>query len=250
MKKFSLSILVICFLLTLVACNPFEQTISGVWFYNPPEQRAKNDTLLTATSFIHLQDEGVYTRDFGRYEAGRWQQDGDELVLTNNTGRSQRIRIKELYKNELQLFANESQVASFQRYPTPSGEHNPFTLANNRWRVKATQSESETAIKSRLHNHCQFWETYFTWALNNSVDGLDVSSTPTPLKIYANGFGLKKWEDLPAAWKGYFYDTTDCRKADVMIKSIFKKRNIKWPDTDVTYEKFISAFQQLKAQLQ
>lgn len=236
-------------LLGLTACNPFEEDMAGVWFYAPAEQRSKRDSLLTATSFLQLQNNGTYTSDLGQYDHGSWKTEADALVLTTSKGKIIRLPIEKHANRELRLFANENRVVSFEKYPTASDDTNPFSQANNRWRIPARQPESEAQLKARLHNHCRFWETYFAWALEKEVDGLDVRSTPTPIKIYGNGFGLKKFEELPYAWRRYFYDSTDCRKADQLLKDIFRKRNIKWPQTDVTYEKFMSAFKQLQDQL-
>ena len=250
MRKVRFLIYSICILLSLTACNPFEADLSGVWFYAPSAQRSKKDSLLTATSFLQLQSNGTYTSDLGHYDHGSWATEADALVLTNSKGKTIRLPIEKHTKHELRLFANENRVVSFDKYPAASGDTNPFSQANNRWRIRARQPESDAEITARLHNHCRFWDTYFTWALKNEVDQIDVRSTPTPIKIYGNGFGLKKFDELPSAWRQYFYDTADCRKADLMLKDIFRKRNIKWPETEVTYEKFMSAFKQLQDQLE
>ncbi|HTL10142.1 MAG TPA: hypothetical protein VL307_17830, partial [Chitinophagaceae bacterium] len=97
--------------------------------------------------------------------------------------------------------------------------------------------------------HFKFWERYFTWALNDRIDYIDVRSTPTPIKIYGNGFALKPFEELPAAWKNYFYDEEDCRAANEKIKYIFDNNLLAWPHTDNRYKLFIAAFQQLQKQL-
>jgi|GEM_PF-379400 len=238
------------FLLTgLAACSPFEKDLTGVWFYKPSAQRSKKDSLLTATSFLQLQSNGAYTSDLGHYDHGSWTAEGNVLALTNSKGKTIRLPIEKHTRHELHLFANENWVVSFDKYPAASGKANPFSQENNRWRLPARQPESDAEIRARLYNHCRFWETYFAWALEKEINSIDVRSTPTPIKIYGNGFGLKKFEELPYAWRQYFYDTTDCRKAEQMLKDVFRKRNIKWPETDVTYKKFISAFQQLQAQL-
>jgi len=249
MKKVSSVLYAAFILLSMAACNPFEKDISGVWFYATSTQRSKNDSLLTASSFLQLQSNGTYTSDLGRYDQGSWTTEVDALVLTNSKGRTIRLPIEELSRRELRLHANENQVVVFDKYPSASGNTNPFAATNNQWRLPARHPESDAELKARLHNHCRFWETYFAWALENEVNQIDVRSTPTPIKIYGNGFGLKKYDELPAAWRQYFYDSADCRKADQMLKDVFRKRNIKWPETNQTYEKFISAFQQLQAQL-
>ena len=34
---------------------------------------------------------------------------------------------------------------------------------------------------------------YFNWALDNELTTVDVRSTPTPIKIYGNGFTIKQY---------------------------------------------------------
>jgi hypothetical protein len=235
--------------LGITACNPFEKDVSGVWFYVPVTERAKNDTLLTPASFLHLESNGSYTSDFGRYDQGQWRMEADALELTSSKGKTVQLRIQSHERRTLKLFANENTVVTLAKYPGASGDQNPFAIENNLWRIPATHPESDTELRARLHNHCRFWEKYFSWALENDVDALDVRNTPTPITIYGNGFGLHKYEELPAAWRQYFYDAADCRKALQILQAIFRKRNIKWPETEVTYEKFVSAFQQLQTQL-
>jgi hypothetical protein len=82
--------------------------------------------------------------------------------------------------------------------------------------------------------------------LDQEVSAIDVRGTPTNLKIYGNGFTLKPLDELPAAWKAYFFDEQDCARANDIIKEIFRSGNIAWPHTDNRYKQFVGAFQQME----
>jgi len=100
---------------------------------------------------------------------------------------------------DLQLTIDK-RTCNFESLPLSANEtEDPFSGYNNKWRQPATHKESDGEIRARLYNHCQFWETYFTWALKNELQTVDVRSTPTAIKIYGNGFTLKLFEDLPSA---------------------------------------------------
>jgi hypothetical protein len=71
--------------------------------------------------------------------------------------------------------------------------------------MPALKKETDPEIKSRLLNHCQSWEAYFSGALNDRQSSVDVRSTPTLLKIYGNGFTLKPFEALPGEWRSCFF---------------------------------------------
>jgi hypothetical protein len=142
----------------------------------------------------------------------------------------------------------DGQKLNFEAQPMPVGDEseNPFALENNKWRMPAAKKENEDALRSRLRNHCRFWEVYFTWALNTKRETIDVRSTPSPIKIYGNGFTLKTLEDEPDRWKSYFYDEEDCRKGNEILKSILDRHEIALAHTDNKYKMFIGAFQQLE----
>jgi hypothetical protein len=108
-----------CLILLLITgsgCTLVSDPIPHLWFFTYT-QGGETDSLLTPASFLELRKDGTYTRDFGRFDYGKW-----------------------VYKDKI-LY---------------------------------------------LHNHCQFWETYFTWALKNELATIDVRSTPTAIKIYGN----------------------------------------------------------------
>ena len=103
---------------------------------------------------------------------------------------------------DLKLTVMPDVVSDFSAAPSKftSPATNPFSLGNNKWRISANHKESRQEIRQRLINHCEFWKTYFSWALDNNIQSVDVRSTPTAIKIYGNGFALKKFDDLPAVY--------------------------------------------------
>lgn len=237
--------------ISYVACNPFANKQPELWFYTHSViGNAGNDSLLTPASFLYLENDGSYTRDFNTFDYGHWIKKGNQLVLTNAANITTSLLIKNRGSNEMQLISGKS-IGNFEAQPSffTSSQMNPYSLTNNNWRIQATQKETEQQIKQRLYNHCKFWEAYFTWALENDLPVIDVRSTPTPIKIYGNGFELKRFKDLPVKWRSYFYDSADCKKANDIIQEIFDHGNIAWARTDNKYKMFIAAFQQIEQHL-
>jgi hypothetical protein len=243
----SLNILLIC---CLVACTNHDP--ARLWFYTHSSANAdSDDTLLTPTSFINLQRDGSYTRDFGSFDYGKWTLTDKELVLTTIANVVTKIPVKYADGKALQLITDNNVIANFESQPTSfeANRDDPFSLANSRWRIPATHKETEKEIRKRLSNHCQFWAAYFSWANDNHLDVVDVRSTPTPVKIYGNGFGLKPFEELPSTWRSYFFDVEDCRIANNLLYEVFQYNDISWAHSDNKYKMFIGAFQQLKQHL-
>ena len=195
-----------------------------------------------------MHADNSYTRDFKNFEYGRWKKNESGLLLTNDKKVTFSYPIKRFSGNELELVSAAGTILNFERLPAKfsSAIENPFSTENNQWRIPATKKENEQELKKRLGNHFRFHEAYFKWALDAKLSSIDVRSTPSPIKIYGNGFALKDFNELPAEWLTYFYDEEDCRKANNMVKDIFEKSDIAWSQTDNRYKMFISAFQQLR----
>jgi hypothetical protein len=237
--------------LFLVGCFFPNNRIDRLWFYTYTSSSADGDSVLTPASFINLQKDGSYTRDFGGFDYGKWIIKDKKLLLTNYKNENFTFSVSYFAGNEMQLGFNNKTPDHFESQPGSfaSAKQNPFSKENNLWRIPATKKETDDEIRDRLLDHFIFWETYFTWALDNELQSVDVRSTPTLIKIYGNGFALKPFQELPRAWVSLFYDKEDCQKANDKIKYLFEHNDIAWPHTESKYKMFISAFQQLEKKL-
>ena len=239
------------FTIAQTGCLLKRKKIDQLWFYSYSSHSNETDSSITPANFINLQPDGSYTRDFGNFDYGTWRQEDSTLFLKSKTGSTIKFPIRLFFGNELQLVSRTGTLLNFESQPRnfSSANDDPFLVLNNQWRIPAVKKENEREIKNRLKNHFRFYELYFNWALNNHFQSIDVNSTPSPVKIYGNGFELKPFEELPTAWRSYFYDREDCNKANELIKDIFKHHDIAWAITDNKFKMFISAFQQLQQQL-
>lgn len=226
--------------------------LDKLWFYTHTTGDIQNEeTAATPASFLYLEANGSYTRNLGSFDYGDWKRKDSLLLLTSERGASIALPIRSFFANELGLVTTKGNVLNFESQPGKfsSVADNPFSINNNQWRLPARKKESDPELKQRLRNHCRFQEVYFKWALDNGLAEVDARSTPSPLKIYGNGFALKEFDQLPSTWRSYFFDEEDCIKANDILKDIFRKGDIGWAHTDNRFKMFISAFQQLQQQL-
>lgn len=245
-----------CMLLLVLltgACRQPASPSGHVWFFTHSSgNTSEKETLLTPANFIDLEKDGSFTSDFGQFDYGTWVYTDGQLLLTGQHNRKSILPVVYLTAKEMQVGPAKGPLDNFESQPGrfASAAENPFSKENNAWRIKPAARETEAALKKRIINHCRFWEMYFSWAFNNTIQYIDVRSTPTPIKIYGNGFGLIPLEELPAAWKSYFYDEEDCAVANRLLKKVFDSKSIAWPHTENKYKMFISAFQQMQQLLQ
>jgi len=236
--------------ITLSGCQLLNDPLPQLWFFTY-SNGGDADSLLNPASFISLHKDGTFTRDFGSFTYGSWKYKDKTIYLTDQTGGSNNnssFPVTDMGPKEMKIDLGGGKTGVFDSQPLAAAKpaDDPFSIQNNKWRIPPTHKESDAEIRNRLYNHCQFWEAYFGWALANELSTIDVRSTPTAIKIYGNGFTLKPMEELPARWKGCFFDEEDCSRANAMIKDVFQHRTIAWAHTDNKYKFFISAFQQLK----
>jgi hypothetical protein len=234
-------------------CSLAPNPLPKLWFFTYSSGApAEKDSLLTPSSFLELRPDGSYTRDFGRFEYGTWSRKDRRIYLTNHHHSTYVYSLNQLRPGEMVLTLDRGLLGNFDSQALPADDEtkDPFSVYNNRWRIPATHKESDQEIRRRLFEHCRFWETYFRWALDKELTTVDVRSTPTPIKIYGNGFTLKPIEDLPTEWISCFFDIEDCQKANDQIREIFQHRTIAWAHTDNKYKMFLSAFQQMENFLQ
>ena len=250
MKKTLFACMAFLFM-AFVACFTPNKPGAGLYFYT---QSIRADTVvrvpnLNAGSFLELRPDGSYTQDFGQFNYGTWMLKDMRLYLTNQRHRTYiYLVVDSLKPRELVLQLDSGRVGYFLAHAMPSGdpEKDPFSTYNNQWRIPAKHKESDAEIRGRLFNHCQFWETYFTWGEEREDGNIIILEIPTPLKIYRNGLGLKHYDDLPAAWRSYFYDSIDCHKADTMIKHTFRRHDFVQPNTTDQLKCLISGTHQIQ----
>lgn len=244
--KISKRIASVFFVLCLNSCNRMQTDVSQLWFFTYSGDTLTDKPGLTPANFLELRPDNQFAADLGKYQSGRWSKKDQVLILTADNGDVKKMVILELKTAEIQLKAGQSGTANFDGFPLPAIEKDPFAKNKNLWRYRATARETDDEIKQRLRNHCEFWVSYFSWALESQMETVDVRSTPSPIKIYGNGFTVKPYQDLPIAWKEYFYDSADCSRATDILENAVQTHTIAWAHTNNKYKMFISAFQQMR----
>lgn len=234
-------------ILVLSGCLAKRNQAEKTWFYVTGSNLSREYSNITPAGFINLEKDKTYTSNFNKFDYGQWEIKDKRLFLTSKTGSSVTYEIRYPSANEMQLKTPDESILDFEGKPLASSpETNPFSLRNNQWRIPAKAKESEMQIRERLYNHFLFQEQYFRWAMEKKLNSIDVRSTPSLIKIYGNGFELKKVNDLPDAWTSLFFDEENYKAATAIVKEIFDRSDIIWPQTDNKFKMFASAFQQLQ----
>jgi hypothetical protein len=248
----------IIFLVLLASCTANENQLAKAWIYND-EQTGEGREIVqdhsgpahqfSAANFIDLQPDSTYTAYFTSFDHGKWYFKENNVILVNSKKQVSEFAVNKVDGKEMICTGRADHITlrlNGYKNKFEGAVDNPFSVENNRWRLKPSHPESDKEISERLKDHFRFWEKYFQWGIDSKVSYLDVRSTPSVLKMYGNGFELEYFDNQFPEWKNNFYDSADCWKAYEKIYYLMYQKNVKWPKTKNRFEGFVSAFQQLQ----
>jgi hypothetical protein len=122
----------------------------------------------------------------------------------------------------------------------------PYSIENNKWRVKPFEQETDKQIKERVLNHLDFWQNLFADALEKEKTYVAYSWFDSPLVVAENGVKLEFYDEHKKEWDQNFYDSTDANKGYQMMRKCFSKK-LKFMQTDDKYKRHEDVIKQLKA---
>jgi|GEM_PF-1667557 len=100
----------------------------------------------------------------------------------------------------------------------------PYSIANNAWRVKPGQPESPAQIKQRVVGHLKFFKLLFDDGYRNQRDFVTYNWFVSPLLPASNGIALKYYDNIQPGWNDCFYDSTQAKQGYALLQSAFSKK--------------------------
>jgi hypothetical protein len=212
-----------------------KQYIHGSWHYD------------ATTKYIFLKDSSASKLDMTIHidsvTGSRLIFDLDEFALTKL------VRLHAAQDNYYDLLFNKSYCqfyldADKDRYSDLKDD--PYSIVNNKWRVKPYQQEADKQIKERVFNHLGFWQQLFADAQEKDRSYVSYSWFDSPLTVAENGVRLEFYDEHKKEWDQNFYDSTDANKGYQMLRKCFS-RKLNYMKTDNKYKHHEDVIKQLKA---
>ncbi|WP_044399063.1 hypothetical protein [Lacinutrix sp. Hel_I_90] len=105
-------------------------------------------------------------------------------------------------------------------------KEDPFYVANNKWRQRPLEKETNAEIVSRLANYI----LHNAYLLKSAYERNDVTVTfkhsQGIIKVFKGGIGVVKENRINETWKSYFYDEEDAMKAYYLYNSYLGKQGV------------------------
>jgi hypothetical protein len=165
------------------------------------------------------------------FDYGSWNYDdaSKTLTLNNSISRSKdvyKVRNISYKKLELNNGADLKFIAPGKRFKNANEE--PYSIENNRWRIKPTAKESDSAIHQRLKENLKFFILFYKSALAKNDTIISFWGLPSCFKWYGGAIFIKKKEELKENWINCFYNKEQAMQAYGLADRLLSQK-YDWP---------------------
>ena len=170
------------------------------------------------------------------FDYGTWQYDDAAKIITINNSID---KGKDVYKiakiayDEMTLVnvgigsaTNLKFIAPGKRYKNANDE--PYSLENNRWRIKPKNKESDSAIHQRLKENLYFFILFYKSALAKEDKTVSFWGLPSCFKWYGGAIFIKKKDELKDNWVNCFYNKEQAMQAYALADKLLSQQ-YNWP---------------------
>lgn len=105
--------------------------------------------------------------------------------------------------------------------------NDPFHPSNNQWRIKPSQSEPDSLIKSRVKEAVMFYAKFLKDNGARQRNTISFVGLPTCFKWYQGGISITSKDKLEDKWINCFYNRDQAIKGQQMLDRIITKK-FKW----------------------
>ena len=200
-----------------------------------------NDSAGFENMVLRLYDDGTYSRyaaNFYNYGTWQWNKAEEWLTLQPVSGdpiaENQILQVSKLMNDQLkvQKIKKEGNVILRSKQSINFLNNNnkstidPFSRANNIWRIKPTSSETPSQIKDRTVKYLEFLKMFYQHALDNDFQVVTSGWYPAPLQMnFSNGFRMAYNTEVKD-WYACFYNEQEGIEAYKMLAATVHKTQV------------------------
>ncbi len=186
---------------------------------------------------FYLSTKGSFVKNVrSTFDYGNWMYDdaAKTIVLSNTIDKTKDIyKIAKITADELTLVntgvnssTNLKFIAPGKRFKNANDE--PYFLENNRWRIKAKNKESDSAIHQRLKDNLYFFILFYKSSLAKEDKAISFWGLPSCFKWYGGAIFIKKKDELKDNWINCFYNEEQAMQAYKLADKLLSQK-YDWP---------------------
>lgn len=203
-------------------------------------QEDKNDAKAYGTTgsftmvyrgLVFFNDGTVVRNPRGYISLGTWQyNDADKIISINlNDGDSYRYKIKAVAADELQLIDLDEASPKVETYVAQAfcyrkNSDDPFYGANNQWRIKPRQPETDAQINKRVRDCVRFYGLFYNDNLLRDTAVISFVGLPSCFSWYNSAIGVQMADKLSDEWKNCFYNEAQALKAHSLLENLITQK--------------------------
>lgn len=251
-----------------------KRILLGTWQLSDlskPESNSKEgeDMLLKEAEDKKMVKEGLIISFFpdssftqvkgtGEYESGKWYYaNKGKSICFSSLSRKDTVFVKYEIINNQQFMnlvnPNKDITMSFIKYVDVLADYSqdPFYPANNSWRIKPNQPETDEQLHQRLGNYIKHVAYLLKTSHERQLSVLSYVFSQGIIKIYQNAVGIYPLEIIPQSWKNTYYNEEEAQIAYEMYDEYLRISPYKGAKTGewviVDYDILTSIYGDVKA---
>ena len=178
------------------------------------------------------------------FDYGTWiYDDAAKTITLNNSTKSGKdvYKIAKIAYDEMTLVNAGVNSATNLKFIAPgkrckNAGDEPYSLDNNRWRIKPTSRESDSAIHQRLKENLYFFILFYKSALAKNDKTVSFWGLPSCFKWYGGAIFIKKKEELKDNWINCFYNKDQAMQAYALADKLLSQK-YNWPKEEQNWLK-------------
>jgi len=188
------------------------------------------------------------------FRIGKWQLNKDtrELLLhwdlpgtrlqQDDGLRQTKYIIREIALKHLELGWNAERGPVNVRLSAEALVHkrfveDPFYPANNLWRVRPSNPETNEQIRMRVKNCVHFYSLFFLDNHQRQEEEIAFTRLPSCFIWYNGGIGIQPRPKLDKSWMDCFYSVDQAMTGYGLIETELEKHQLKWPEHPTSWIK-------------
>ncbi len=218
---------------SLSTSNTLPQLLSQTW----QSKEDMDDGILNGSGdgleipfrgFCFFDDGSVVQNPRDNNKTGKWVMDEKtkKITIIFNGGSKKEYKLNAIgVKNLLLKTGKEAAikfVADGKKYI--DNLNDPFYPANNKWRIKPTHVETDSAVKQRVIECILFYNKFLQDHVNRKLAVISFYGLPSCFKWYQGGISIVNKAKIGPKWIDCFYNKDQAEQGQQLLENIISKK--------------------------
>lgn len=189
---------------------------------------SSSDLEIPFHGYCFFEDGSVVQNPRDNIKFGKWTLDEKikYISIVLEDGSKKDCQLKAIgVKNLLLKTGNEEAV----KYVADGKKHSnlsddPFYPANNKWRIKPTRAETDSAIKQRVIQCVLFYGKFLKDNADRGLATISFYGLPTCFKWYSGGISIINKDKIGLKWINCFYNKDQAIQGQQLLGNVISKK--------------------------